>query len=152
MPKRRNPTPSVTTTIRLPPEELVWLKEFSRRNGVSVSGMFRTAMRVALGVPGKEREMLRRFDEQIKQLTGVARNLNQMTRAANSGKLRWDSGAERRIAVLEKETRATLSLFWQYRRIVSLRGLPEAVAETAALDNAAGWIASGADGDDSNAV
>lgn len=138
--KVRTTEPSVTTTVRFKPDELDWLKQYAKSLGTDVSGLIRTAMRSALGVPTKSEFQACGFDELLLQLTGAARNLNQMTKAANAGKLIWDAGTARRVEEVAVETKAVAEAFFAYRRIALTRNLTAALAETKEIEGSNGWI------------
>lgn len=119
---------SVTTTIRFDDDELEWLKERAAKTGLrGVTSVVRVCLRVAFGIPTKEEAYSHGFRDYLIQLTGVARNLNQMTRAANMGKLRWNGKAEQQIAELQGEVRTLIRYFEDYTRTANRRSLVEAI-------------------------
>ena len=59
-------------------------------------GPIRTSIRMALAIPTKEEANIRRFQEIERELRGLATNFNQLTRAANAGKLMWNEADSKR--------------------------------------------------------
>ena len=84
---------------------------------------------MALGIPTIEEANIRRFQEIEEQLRGLARNFNQMTRAANAGKLLWtqqDADAVSDLSVSVNEARALLR---EYQKQASKRGFDKSSLE-----------------------
>lgn len=84
---------------------------------------------MALGVPTKEEANIRGFKEIHNQLIGVARNLNQMTRAANAGKLVWQSGERKNVERLEQTVIEVKDLFLAYEALAAKRSFVAALEE-----------------------
>ncbi|WP_282610882.1 plasmid mobilization relaxosome protein MobC [Pelagibius sp. Alg239-R121] len=113
------------------------LKAFASRNGVTVSALFKTSLRIALGVPTREEENIRKFSDIQRQLFGAAHNLNQITRAANAGRFKLGGHAEAVINDLAEEVRRTHDLFVDFRRAAHSRDLLDALAISTELDERA---------------
>ena len=71
----------VILKVRLTKEESDRLKERSERTGISMSGIVRTALKKQKLVELPPAD----FTETVVQLRRIGNNLNQLTRAANSG-------------------------------------------------------------------
>lgn len=125
--------PSVTTTIRFKAKELALLKGFSKKHSTSVSGLIRASIRLAFGIPEEEEGNIRAFHAITLQLTGVARNLNQITRAANAGKLKWNKSAEEEVEAVRVQVLEALALFRGFQKAAATRDLTSAIAQQRAL-------------------
>ena len=84
---------------------------------------------MALGIPTKEEANIRAFKEIHNQLIGAARNLNQMTRAANAGKLVWQSGERKNVERLEQTVIEVKDLFLAYEALAAKRSFVAALEE-----------------------
>ena len=106
---------SVTTTLRFDEDELAFLKQRSKAMQLrSVTGLVRVCIRIAFGIPSKEEFRTQHFKEHLAQLVGMANNLNQMTRAANAGKLRLNHRTEDQIEAMKVEVRELRRLIEDY--------------------------------------
>ncbi|WP_282611312.1 plasmid mobilization relaxosome protein MobC [Pelagibius sp. Alg239-R121] len=135
MKQRTKKARSLTTSIRMSETEHAHLKAFTERAGVTLSALFKTSVRLALGVPTREEANIRQFDNIQRQLYGAAHNLNQITRAANAGRFKMGGHAEAVIADLAAEVRRTHELFVDFRRAAHSRDLVEALEISKGLDD-----------------
>ena len=121
---------TMTSTIRWTVDEHRFLVSRKEAWGVSIAAIIRTSIRMALGIPTAEEANIRRFQEIEEQLRGLARNYNQMTRAANAGKLMWTQADADAVSELYLAVREAQKLFREYQKLASRRGFDGAkVAE-----------------------
>ena len=84
--KKENKFP--VALARLTQEETESLNNYTKKIGIKRSKLFRKIVREVINnEPDLLPEEMKEFKESVKQLAGMARNLNQLTRAVNSGKL-----------------------------------------------------------------
>ena len=112
----------MTSTIRWTVEEHAFLVGRKKAWGVSIAAIIRTSIRMALGIPTVEEANIRRFQEIERQLSGLSTNFNQLTRAANAGKLMWTQGDADLIFDLAATVKETRGLFREYKKQAHTRG------------------------------
>ena len=84
--KKENKFPVALT--RLTEEETKLLDDYASKNGVKRSQVLRKIVRQLITKkPELLPEEMKEFKESVRQLAGMARNLNQIARVANSGTL-----------------------------------------------------------------
>lgn len=112
----------MTSTIRWTVDEHAFLVGRKKAWGVSIAAIIRSSIRMALGIPTKEEANIRRFQEIERQLSGLSTNFNQLTRAANAGKLMWTQGDADLISDLSVTVKETRGLFREYQKQAHRRG------------------------------
>ena len=112
----------MTSTIRWTDEEHTFLKGRADAWGVSIASIIRTSIRMALAIPTKEEANIRRFQEIERELRGLTTNFNQLTKAANAGKLMWNEADSKLVSDLSAEVEEARALFQEYQRQASRRG------------------------------
>lgn len=112
---------SVVSSIRLSADEHAFLKKLSIRFDKPISAFLKLSVRIALGVPNKEEANIRRFQSIEKQLVGMARNLNQMARSANAGRLLWQSEERNEIGKLLCEVEELRDALREYQNQAAQR-------------------------------
>lgn len=117
------------SSIRWTAEEHAFLKEKEKAWGKSISSIVRMSIRMALGIPTKEEANIRQFQEIERTLLGLATNFNQLTRAANAGKVMWTQTDAKLVSDLSEAVRETRALLHEYERMANRRGLDRAVME-----------------------
>ena len=117
---------SMVSSIRWTAEEHSYLTEKTKAWNVSIAAFIRTSIRIALGIPTKEEANIRRFQELEDQLRGLAGNFNQLTRAANAGKVMWTASDAELVSDLSVAVSEARSLFREHKRQASQRGFDKA--------------------------
>ena len=113
---------TMTSTIRWTVEEHAFLTGRKKAWGVSIAAIIRTSIRMALGIPTVEEANIRRFQEIERQLAGLSINFNQLTRAANAGKVMWTQGDTDLVSDLAITVKETRGLFREYQKLARQRG------------------------------
>lgn len=112
---------SVVSSIRFSADEHAFLKAMSKRFGIPRATILKTGLRMSLGVPTKEEANIRHFQSLERQFVGVARNLNQLTRSANSGRLFWGVEEQNEICNLQREVEEVRDALRDYLRAAAGR-------------------------------
>lgn len=81
-----------TITVRLTAEEYEGYRDFVKGRGLTVSDGVRRLIRLALGALDLQREEVEAIAAARRELAAVGRNLNQLTKLAQAGRLRWNRG------------------------------------------------------------
>lgn len=95
MPENRSSAPKQKTadtavfSVRLPTSDIDALSRAARESGVSRNRFIGILARRGSGVLDPDPKMLDAWRETLRQLVGVATNLNQLARSANRGGVIW---------------------------------------------------------------
>ena len=115
--------------IRFDKDELSLLRKFSKEFELrSVAALLRLYIRIGMGLPSRELARLHEFQEMLRQLRGMANNLNQMTKAANAGKFRLDKRTEQSIEEMRQFVEASCDLLNDYQDSASIKSIVRAQA------------------------
>lgn len=113
---------TMTSTIRWTVEEHAFLTGRKKAWRVSIAAIIRTSIRMALGIPTVEEANIRRFQEIERQLSGLSTNFNQLTRAANAGKVMWTQSDADLVSDLSSTVNEVRALFREYQILAHSRG------------------------------
>ena len=79
---------SYAFNIRLTQQESQGFEQYCQQQGITRSRLGRKIVReLVVKKPDLITEEMKEFKQAVRQLAGISRNLNQLTRAANSGKI-----------------------------------------------------------------
>lgn len=93
-------------TIRLNPKEYQTAWKFAEKKKAKLSEMVRVVMREFITrAPEPKEEQLELLRGQLRQLTGIGRNLNQITRAMHQGKMPNDGNLNTQLDALQESAK-----------------------------------------------
>lgn len=116
---------TMTKTIRFAPSEIELFERLSERHGMKGSTDFiRSSLMIALALPSQVERYCFGFDEARQQLRGVASNLNQLTRKANSGDIKgWTAKEQKTVDEITAAVAGLHKVIANYNTIAQQRQL-----------------------------
>lgn len=116
---------TIPKVIRFAPFEIELFEQLSKRYGMKTSTDFiRSALMIALALPSQIERYCFGFDEARKQLRGVASNLNQLTRKANSGDIKaWTAKEQKTVDDIAVAVAGLHKIIASYNEIAQQRHL-----------------------------